>query len=65
MNEKEKLEKRIAGLPKEAERQIEEKRAAMDAMVKREAEYKATRAKAIDSRKLEEDRLKKEFFKRR
>jgi len=65
MNEKEKLEKRISGLGKEAERQIEEKRAASKAFMESEAKVKAARAKERADRRLKEDRLKKEFFKRR
>jgi len=65
MNEKEKLEKRIAGLGKEAERQIAEKRATSKAMVESEVNVKAARNVAINARKLKEDKLKKELFKRR
>jgi hypothetical protein len=64
MSEREKLEKRINGLGEDIKRQIEEKRAAMNALVKREAEYKAARAKKRAELRLREDKLKRELFKR-
>lgn len=65
MSEKEKLEKRIAGFPEEIKRQSEERRAAMNALVEREAKYKAARIKEQAERRFREDKLKRELFKRK